>query len=138
MYISCPNVLLRDYNDYSKGRILTFSRKYDHLYKEDQQTPDIHREIEVLATTGRTNIESESETESDTSTIIASTTSNNVAPKRDFLMEYRVRNRGRSESRTGGDYPRGRGRGRKGRDNRGSMDRSTPVVMRTRGQQLKE
>ena len=63
--------------------MLIFSRKYDHLYKDDPQVPSIQKELEVLTEVGDSVITSESETDNEAST--SASVSDSVPPKRDFF-----------------------------------------------------
>ena len=86
--------------------------------------------MEILTSENMDRQNTEIGSESDSSASTSSTLEQGAIPKRDFLKEYRILNRGRSINRTRGDDPGGRGRGRGNRGgakNSASRDRYTPV-----------
>ena len=135
---------LRDLNDYQTGRILTFAKKYDHLYEETGKshtgtTGDQDKDKEK----NKDSIILDSGSESDISIETPSTSNmSNSIRTINFLEDYRVLNRGRTEGRGEGSFHRGRGRGgRRGnyryRETSRGRDQ-TPVGHRTRGQEKKK
>ena len=118
---------LRDQRDYASGRILTFHKKYDHLY-----SPENKNAMDTLQTTNGTegimelpSVSSISESDvsdSDTSRVAAE---QNVKSNINFLEDFRVltefRNRQARSRGNEGRGPEGRGRGRRrGRGRGGS------------------
>ena len=86
-------------NNYRDGRILTFSKKYNHLYNDGiSEDRDSSNNIRSTITEGESSV-NESGTESDVSVDSRQSTRTEEIPKRDFLKEYQVLNRGRTQAR---------------------------------------
>ncbi|KAJ1109469.1 hypothetical protein NDU88_006829 [Pleurodeles waltl] len=135
---------IRDFKDYQAGRILTFHRKYDHMYKEEVSELSL-KNLET------TEVSTEELVESDVSdgylsdisdtTLLKDVVVDKGTERSNFLKQFRLLNQGRTDQykhfqsqrgRGGGPGGKRRGTGRPRIEEGEGNSRSMVVVTRAR------
>ncbi|KAJ1137349.1 hypothetical protein NDU88_003760 [Pleurodeles waltl] len=110
--------LIRDFKDYQSGRILTFHRKYDHMYK-DEGSGVKAKNVDVTTTSTEEQVESDV-SDGNLSDVLDTTLSKGLfldkgIERSNFLKQFRLLNQGGTDQYKDSQSQRGRGGGSRGR-----------------------
>ncbi|KAJ1110004.1 hypothetical protein NDU88_007359 [Pleurodeles waltl] len=108
---------IRDFKDYQAGRILTFQRKYDHMYEgsTDVDVRNTEQASQLIEEQEESDISDGNLSDVSDTVVSGALTSDKEKDRSNFLKQFRLLNQGRLEQHKGIHPQRGRGRGVRGR-----------------------
>ncbi|KAJ1158880.1 hypothetical protein NDU88_011553 [Pleurodeles waltl] len=107
---------LRDFKDYQSGRILTFHRKYDHMYAEnDKELVVENSNRDFTLEVEESDISDGNQSDVSDSLLDKGPVADKNASRSNFFKQFRLLNQGRTDQRKETFPQRGRGRGTRGR-----------------------
>ncbi|KAJ1187966.1 hypothetical protein NDU88_004731 [Pleurodeles waltl] len=108
---------IRDFKDYQAGRILTFQRKYDHMYegRTDVDVRNTEQASQLVEEQEESDISDGNLSDVSDTVVSGALTSDKEKDRSNFLKQFRLLNQGRLEQHKGIHPQRGRGRGVRGR-----------------------
>ncbi|KAJ1177650.1 hypothetical protein NDU88_002902 [Pleurodeles waltl] len=138
---------IRDFKDYQAGRILTFQRKYDHMYNEEAtelNSRDSEQISQPIEEQEESDISDGNLSDVSDTALAGAPASDKEVDRLNFLKQFRLLNQGRMDQHKGAHPQRGRGRGVRGRGRGtdrprrgGAGDDTRPQGMITRARKRK-
>ncbi|KAJ1189750.1 hypothetical protein NDU88_006492 [Pleurodeles waltl] len=109
---------IRDFKDYQAGRILTFQRKFDHMYNEEAielNTRDLELANKLVEEREESNISDGNLSDVSDTILSKDVILDKETDRLHFLKQFRLLNQGRTDQQKETFPQRGRGRGFRGR-----------------------